>query len=644
METVAYASQPNHKGTSEPTLVACRLRNALTPACSLPPEILTTIFSYVIRRWFNSLTFRIHTEEWSQNKAQDWRPLVLHVCQRWRDVATSCSSLWRHINLDGPTLLFEDSIIKSRSQGLTVRTCNSWLGADPSPTVSSRVLENMTQITNVLARVVHLDLFLTSLEVLAPLVESDSMLSSLRTFKLNMFLERIREDEQQRALYILIGFHLLIDRMDCLHLLHLDIPWTLPLSSLPSSLHSLSLLEGTSGIPPMTVPDSVWSTLRHLNHLHLAPEYLSMRDEAGTMDLTFTQLESLEISDPSAENLISFMKMVHLPDRTTVCISPFPVLPSDAETLEALRSVVHPLIEPVKGSSGSMLFLKGFSCERVFLSDFRVHRLYPGEVEPNRLHPSRLRIHSSKPDNMDFIPLLVPPDLTSAFVDIHISVLNASLMGKTAHFLRTIAGTLPGYADEPFEVTTTPSRTWSLIRSSLRLRLTFMDGTENAKSFISALALNKSLPSFALQVAGHEERYYVPPSILTHIKDPSDWVTMLGGGEQEASLLKEVALESIMEIDSFVEALSFTNEIPNSFPCLESLSIKNVVFGEPDNLLRVLKERKEMDCPLKTLELNGCFGIDEDVVEELREVVEVVEHDEFYDRVGSEDWSDDEIL
>ncbi|KAI0000760.1 hypothetical protein BJV74DRAFT_759668, partial [Russula compacta] len=79
-------------------------RNALTPTCRIPTEILGEIFlfyqqasagPYILECANDSTTARLTLK----NTALRWVPGVAHVCRHWRVVAFEHPRLWSHVML-----------------------------------------------------------------------------------------------------------------------------------------------------------------------------------------------------------------------------------------------------------------------------------------------------------------------------------------------------------------------------------------------------------------------------------------------------------------------------------------------------------------------------------------------------------------
>ncbi|KAF8971187.1 hypothetical protein BDZ97DRAFT_2071437 [Flammula alnicola] len=70
------------------------IQNALSPASSIPPEVLCDIFTFVKA----ANTGKLHPDEMFGPRALEW-VRVTHVCRWWRDVALDASWLWTDITL-----------------------------------------------------------------------------------------------------------------------------------------------------------------------------------------------------------------------------------------------------------------------------------------------------------------------------------------------------------------------------------------------------------------------------------------------------------------------------------------------------------------------------------------------------------------
>ncbi|KAJ3555151.1 hypothetical protein NM688_g2732 [Phlebia brevispora] len=73
-----------------------RERNALTPTCRLPPEVLAMIFVWVV-----DVQPLGEPHDFTVPRIKHWYPL-LHVCRRWRDVALECPVLWNRVDVTNP--------------------------------------------------------------------------------------------------------------------------------------------------------------------------------------------------------------------------------------------------------------------------------------------------------------------------------------------------------------------------------------------------------------------------------------------------------------------------------------------------------------------------------------------------------------
>ncbi|KAF8972560.1 hypothetical protein BDZ97DRAFT_1781625 [Flammula alnicola] len=89
-------------------------RNALSPACSVPPEVLCNIFAFAKA----AVAGELHPDGMFQFCALEW-VRVTHVCKWWRDVALNASSLWTDIAL-GRRRWAEEMFVRSKEAPLAV--------------------------------------------------------------------------------------------------------------------------------------------------------------------------------------------------------------------------------------------------------------------------------------------------------------------------------------------------------------------------------------------------------------------------------------------------------------------------------------------------------------------------------------------
>ncbi|KAI0042508.1 hypothetical protein FA95DRAFT_1473636, partial [Auriscalpium vulgare] len=88
-----------------------RQRNALTPVCALPPELLTHIFALCAVAEPCADIFGVR---------MGWIK-VSHVCFQWRQTALACASLWADIPLPLGIPWAAEMVARSGRMGLTVR-------------------------------------------------------------------------------------------------------------------------------------------------------------------------------------------------------------------------------------------------------------------------------------------------------------------------------------------------------------------------------------------------------------------------------------------------------------------------------------------------------------------------------------------
>ncbi|TFK65480.1 hypothetical protein BDN72DRAFT_845541, partial [Pluteus cervinus] len=97
----------------ESTRSLSSFRNTWTTVHHLPPEILTLLFMFVQRVWYqsNRTTSQVRHFEWVA---------VMHVCQQWRNVALESPTLWSYISSSYPDPVIEESLRLSKGMPLTI--------------------------------------------------------------------------------------------------------------------------------------------------------------------------------------------------------------------------------------------------------------------------------------------------------------------------------------------------------------------------------------------------------------------------------------------------------------------------------------------------------------------------------------------
>lgn len=91
-----------------------RERNALTPACRLPPEVLSMILV-----WVTDAEPLAEPVDFTAPRIKDWYP-ILHVCKRWREVALECAILWNRIDATSP-LWTQEMLRLSKKASLSLK-------------------------------------------------------------------------------------------------------------------------------------------------------------------------------------------------------------------------------------------------------------------------------------------------------------------------------------------------------------------------------------------------------------------------------------------------------------------------------------------------------------------------------------------
>ncbi|KAH8827368.1 hypothetical protein DL96DRAFT_1816363 [Flagelloscypha sp. PMI_526] len=599
-------------------------RNALLPACSVPPEILTNIFLYVVKEWFSS---HEHCREEDLDSC-DWRPLILHVCYRWREVAFPCVRLWRYIILDDHKQLVEESMKCCYYEPAALR---SFFSPDRSENEVSHsdLLKLTTMIMpNSFKQLESLSLILDSFDVLEVFVYSTSELPQLQVLDLEYIgLAPSMQvlDPFVLAIYLFPGLFDFVELSP--HLTSLHIPQAL------ATEH-------------YTIPQSVWASLVQIEHLTLSSAYIRM--PTGIQQLDFPRLRSITIDGPDLDELTSFLEDIDFPRSTAIHashISAYHILP---ETLSRLCALCKRLAEPGDTGSKSTLDWTYSSGNQVFHFEYLLCRSM-NDVGPSSTRLS-LGFSARDPSPMsDLLQSLIPRDISYGHVMLSLAGLSRTVNDQIAANLRILSDAL---APSPLSQTENSltvikqypcyedgwpgflrkRHVWFLIKPRLFCSISFRGTPQHrlVKEFCLVLS-EKSLTSFCLRPEGQ-----VVDRPHPHVRFQTtyfDWLAILG-----LTSIKHLKVESLMEIDSLLEALSSStiSEYGDgpSFPSLDSLTIKNVVFGigleEDRGLLGVLKRRKDMGVGLKKLTLEGCYNSRHDVDQLVEQFKSVTEEVDFY--------------
>ena len=92
IKSLKEAIQAEIRSFEESVRVLKLRRNALQPISSIPPEILTAIFSFLCLSDVPSLRVKL-----AQNRT---RLRISHVCHQWREIALNQPQLWSHVNFN----------------------------------------------------------------------------------------------------------------------------------------------------------------------------------------------------------------------------------------------------------------------------------------------------------------------------------------------------------------------------------------------------------------------------------------------------------------------------------------------------------------------------------------------------------------
>ncbi len=109
-------------------------RNALSPTCRLPPEVLSTIFM-----WIPSWSL----DDFESPSVKDWFR-VTHVCRHWRAVALGCATLWNRVDVMC-TAWAPEMVLRSKSASLSVRA-KVYYPKDQTLLVTKSVLAQISRI------------------------------------------------------------------------------------------------------------------------------------------------------------------------------------------------------------------------------------------------------------------------------------------------------------------------------------------------------------------------------------------------------------------------------------------------------------------------------------------------------------------
>lgn len=108
--TVAQANEETNR-LNAALAAALERRNTLVPISRIPPEVLTSIFKYLVH---------YHSQPDGYVQDQHWMAFS-HVCRAWRAYALACATLWSNLPcITGSPDLTEEFLFRSKSVPLTI--------------------------------------------------------------------------------------------------------------------------------------------------------------------------------------------------------------------------------------------------------------------------------------------------------------------------------------------------------------------------------------------------------------------------------------------------------------------------------------------------------------------------------------------
>ncbi|KAH8831560.1 hypothetical protein DL96DRAFT_837937 [Flagelloscypha sp. PMI_526] len=340
------------------TQVVTSKRNALVPACFLLPELLLTIFVHVVEDWFYASHLVIGeprdgiTDGYFPPRGLDWRPSVLHVCRRWREVATSTSLLWQYVILDELEPLLYESLEKTNSLPKWARTHTYSFQLNDQEVLARiqvRQIQHLSLLRNSFASLEILQLDLYSVHAVKTLLQIEETFPLIKDFNLKLIYGSYFSSEELEEYHeVITRLPLFILQMPNVRLLWLTVPWTIELASLPSHVSSVWLDAGlrkwlTGSLPPASILSPVlWNNLERLRHLTIGRNYIGIASE--TTQLALPCLQRLHILDGGAEELVAFLDVVSTPHSTFVQLDDVTI--GHAGHLPALKRTIKRLTAP----------------------------------------------------------------------------------------------------------------------------------------------------------------------------------------------------------------------------------------------------------------------------------------------------------
>jgi hypothetical protein len=218
-------------------------RNALVPVSSLPPEVITAIFSF--------LRLRVTPSALSLGEKPDQPdPLawlrVAHVCHRWREIALNQPLFWNHLDFTTVTSAGAAEILtraKKAPLHLEARVPFGHWDDDQFSAFEKELLPRVSHIYHLGLSAGTLDLreILQGLTSSAPILEYLSLSNEIH--RCNLLPTRVLVPDNL--------FDGTTPKLSCLELCNCDISWTSPLLKGLKSLEILTISEKTR--PSLTI-------------------------------------------------------------------------------------------------------------------------------------------------------------------------------------------------------------------------------------------------------------------------------------------------------------------------------------------------------------------------------------------------------
>ena len=449
-------------------LKACR--NALAPISRLPPELLSTIFTY-------TASASIHSEWLPESRLYPFwrRPMawmkVTQVCRRWRAVALQCPMLWTHICLSDYHLtrkmlrrsknlpIFVESDLSSRRNSRLFQAM--WIALDHLPRIQAlHIRSSLSQLQRIFTKLTGPAPILESLHI-SKIYNRHTAGGDVFTVPAHLFhgnLPRLRRIQ-------LRGCNFEWASPNLSHLTHLEVCGSatshrVDASTVLTVLQATPLLEVLCLENCVTDSTAIVSTrepviLDHLSHLRLDEDSFRIISYLQFRALASLKLHSSEI-DSSVElsRLLSTITtyFVRMPDNDQLQVRSLLVeigpthIAMQGWTMAYSSQLHDSFIEPVQidlellWSDGSQR--KGLEVMTVLLKDLPIIKLEKLELHLGDLGPISAEVWSTGM----WMELLRGSKIQS--VRLHepgetISTLLRALIPGFAHFLSNMAS--PGY-------------------------------------------------------------------------------------------------------------------------------------------------------------------------------------------------------